>query len=77
VISGGGVTAGIDFALTVAAELYGAEIAQQIQLQIEYAPSPPFDSGRPETAPPHIVARVRAEMEHMLTQRADAMREAV
>ncbi len=77
VISGGGVTAGIDFALTVAAELYGAEIAQQIQLQIEYAPSPPFDSGRPETAPPHIVARVREEMEHMLTQRADAMREAV
>jgi len=59
VITGGGVTAGIDFALTVAAELAGPEAAQAIQLQLEYAPDPPFDTGRPETAPPELVARLR------------------
>ena len=58
-ITGGGVTAGIDFALTVVAELAGAATAQAIQLQIEYAPAPPFDAGRPETAPPEILAQVR------------------
>ena len=61
VITGGGVTAGIDFALTLVAELAGPEVAQAIQLQIEYAPAPPFDAGRPETAPPEILARVRAQ----------------
>src|SRR6266478_995398 len=45
VITGGGVTAGIDFALTVVAELTDPETAQAIQLQIEYAPAPPFDAG--------------------------------
>jgi cyclohexyl-isocyanide hydratase len=59
VITGGGVTAGIDFALSVVAEIAGVEMAQMIQLQIEYAPAPPFDAGRPETAPPEILARVR------------------
>ena len=58
-ITGGGVTAGIDFALSLAAELVGAETAQAIQLQIEYAPAPPFDAGCPETAPPAVLARVR------------------
>jgi putative intracellular protease/amidase len=58
-ITGGGVTAGIDFALTLAAELAGAEMAQAIQLSLEYAPSPPFNSGRPETAPPEVLARVK------------------
>jgi cyclohexyl-isocyanide hydratase len=48
VFTGGGVTAGIDFALTVAAELAGAETAQRIQLSIEYDPAPPFASGDPE-----------------------------
>lgn len=55
VITGGGVTAGIDFALAVAAELHGPELAQAIQLGIEYAPAPPFDSGDPERAPRHLV----------------------
>jgi transcriptional regulator GlxA family with amidase domain len=50
VITGGGVTAGIDFALTVAADIAGERIARAIQLSIEYAPAPPFDSGTPETA---------------------------
>lgn len=51
VITGGGVTAGIDFALTVAAELAGPEAAQRIQLSIEYDPAPPFAAGSPERAP--------------------------
>ena len=49
VITGGGVTAGIDFALTVLAELAGEDFAQAIQLGLEYAPAPPFNAGRPET----------------------------
>ncbi|HDR9586101.1 TPA: DJ-1/PfpI family protein [Burkholderia stabilis] len=57
-ITGGGVTAGIDFALTIAAELAGDEEAQAIQLQLEYAPAPPFDAGSPDTAPASVVKRV-------------------
>ena len=56
IITGGGVTAGIDFALTVLAEIGGEDLAQTIQLGLEYAPAPPFDSGRPELAPAHIRA---------------------
>jgi transcriptional regulator GlxA family with amidase domain len=57
VFTGGGVTAGIDFALTLVAELAGRETAETIQLALEYAPAPPFDAGRPETAPPAVFAR--------------------
>jgi cyclohexyl-isocyanide hydratase len=57
IVTGGGVTAGIDFALTLVAEIAGPDIAQSIQLGIEYAPAPPFDSGSPERAPPEILAR--------------------
>ena len=56
VFTGGGVTAGIDFALTVAAEVAGAEAAQRIQLSIEYDPAPPFDSGSPDRAPASVRA---------------------
>ncbi|MFL5295545.1 MAG: DJ-1/PfpI family protein [Phenylobacterium sp.] len=56
VITGGGVTAGLDFAFTVLAELAGKEFAQTVQLALEYAPEPPFDAGRPELAPPHVLA---------------------
>ena len=59
VFTGGGVTAGIDFALTMVAELAGPAAAQAIQLQIEYAPAPPFDAGTPESAPPEILAAAR------------------
>jgi cyclohexyl-isocyanide hydratase len=52
----GGVTAGIDFGLTMVAELLGEAEAQAIQLGHEYAPSPPFQAGTPETAPPAVVA---------------------
>ncbi|WP_220129733.1 DJ-1/PfpI family protein [Sphingomonas chungangi] len=56
VITGGGVTAGIDFALVCAAAIAGDVAAQLIQLTIEYAPEPPFHAGRPETAPPEVMA---------------------
>ncbi|MGF6918262.1 DJ-1/PfpI family protein [Paraburkholderia sp. 40] len=58
-ITGGGVTAGIDFGLTVAAELAGVEEAQAIQLELEYAPAPPFDAGDPALAPQALVELVR------------------
>jgi len=59
-ITGGGVTAGIDFALTMVAELAGDDMAQSIQLAVEYAPDPPFNAGRPETAPEAVLRRVSA-----------------
>lgn len=59
VLSGGGVTAGIDFGLVLAAELAGEDAARAIQLAIEYAPAPPFASGRPDQAPPAVLARAR------------------
>jgi len=58
VFTGGGVTAGIDFALTLAAEVAGEDVAKAIQLGIEYAPAPPFDCGRPEAAPEAIRALI-------------------
>jgi len=76
VITGGGVTAGIDFALAVVAEFAGAETAQAIQLQIEYAPAPPFDAGSPETAPPAILARVRERNAAMAVDRQRQVAEA-
>ena len=51
VITGGGVTAGIDFGLSVVAEIAGETVARKIQLGIEYDPAPPFDSGHPDKAP--------------------------
>jgi putative intracellular protease/amidase len=77
IITGGGVTAGIDFALTLAAELAGADVAQTIQLALEYAPAPPFDAGRPETAPPEVLERLQARYRPLLAERrADAARAA-
>ena len=58
-ITGGGVTAGIDFALTVVSTLVDRKTAEAIQLGIEYNPAPPFNSGSPDTAPADTVARVR------------------
>jgi len=69
VITGGGVTAGIDFALVVAADLAGEAFAQSLQLGIEYAPAPPFQSGRPETAPPKVLATVQARYAELLPGR--------
>ncbi len=71
--TGGGVTAGIDFALTLAAELVGQPAAELVQLSLEYAPAPPFDAGMPDTAPPAVLAAaqrrlaaVRAEREALV-----------
>ena len=69
VLSGGGVTAGIDFALTLAAELAGQAEAEAIQLQLEYAPEPPFAAGTPETAPPAVLERVRTRGAAMRRER--------
>jgi cyclohexyl-isocyanide hydratase len=60
-ITAGGVTAGIDFGLTVAAELFGQPVAERIQLMMEYCPQPPFDSGSPATARAALVADIRRE----------------
>lgn len=72
VITGGGVTAGIDLGLAVAAELAGEPAARAIQLAIEYAPDPPFASGRPELASPDVLsaARERAALQYPERQAA-------
>jgi cyclohexyl-isocyanide hydratase len=76
VITGGGVTAGIDFALSVVAELTDPETAQTIQLQMEYAPAPPFDAGVPETAPLMILARVHERNTAMAARRQQSVEKA-
>jgi putative intracellular protease/amidase len=59
-VTAAGVSSGIDMALRLAQEIYGDDLAQSIQLFIEYDPQPPFDSGSPEKADPDIVRLVRA-----------------
>ena len=76
VITGGGVTAGIDFALKVAAEAFGAELAQAIQLGIEYDPHPPFDAGSPERADPALVAKTRTAAAKRQAERQTAVEQA-
>jgi cyclohexyl-isocyanide hydratase len=66
VVTGGGVTAGIDFALTLAGEMTSPEVAQAIQLAIEYDPAPPFQAGHPRSAP--SATRTRVE-EHFAQRR--------
>ena len=58
-VTGGGVTAGIDFALTLVSILADRATAEAIQLGIEYNPAPPFNSGSPDTAPAEVLARVK------------------
>ncbi|MCU0121416.1 DJ-1/PfpI family protein [Pseudomonas sp. B2M1-30] len=69
--TGGGITAGIDFALTLAAELFDADTAQLVQLQLEYAPAPPFDAGSPDTAPGRIVEQARLKAAPSLKLRTE------
>lgn len=75
-ITGGGVTAGIDFALTVAAQVAGPEVAKRIQLLIEYNPAPPFACGHPSTAEPSIVEGLRAQMAPLQAARLEQARRA-
>ena len=67
-ISGGGVTAGIDFGLALAAELAGDEVAKTLQLAFEYDPHPPFDCGSPEKAGMELVEHLYALQEKRITQ---------
>ena len=60
VVTAAGVSAGIDMALTLAARIAGDEVAQAIQLGIEYDPEPPFDAGSPAKASPEVIELVRA-----------------
>ena len=75
-LSGGGVTAGIDFGLTLAAELAGEQVAKAIQLMMEYDPKPPFDTGSPEKAGPELVALYKQRTAGMMDQRREANRKA-
>jgi cyclohexyl-isocyanide hydratase len=68
--TGGGVTAGIDVALTVASQIAGREVAEAIQLGIEYDPLPPFSSGSPERADPAVLSSVLARAEVRQRDRA-------
>jgi transcriptional regulator GlxA family with amidase domain len=62
IITAAGVSAGIDMALLLVQKMYGDEVAQTVQLGIEYDPQPAFDSGSPEKAPEEIVEAARAAM---------------
>jgi len=75
-ISGGGVTAGIDFALTVVAEVFGEDVAKSIQLGIEYNPQPPFNAGSPEEAGPDIENAARTAASERQADRLDAVKRA-
>ena len=69
-VTGGGVTAGIDFGLRLLAELAGEDVARRAQLELEYDPHPPFDGGgHPRSAPTAVVADVRARFAARLAAR--------
>jgi putative intracellular protease/amidase len=74
VVTAAGVSAGIDMALTLAARIAGPEVAQAIQLGIEYDPQPPFRAGSPQTAPPEVVEGVRQRMRTRMEAEATAAR---
>ena len=69
-----GVTAGIDGALRLAAELRGEDVAKAIQLYMAYAPEPPFESGTPEQAPPDVLEQTRASVADITNRRAATAR---
>ena len=75
-VTGGGVTAGIDFALTVVGEIAGRKVAEEIQLAIEYRPMPPFDAGSPDTADPVLVKTLRSKWARNQEERRERVNEA-
>ena len=75
-VTGGGVTAGIDFALTLVSVMVDRETAEAIQLRLEYNPAPPFDSGSPDTAPPEVLARFQQRIAAGHERRSAANRRA-
>lgn len=75
-VTGGGVTAGIDFALALMAKIRGEDHARAVQLTLEYDPAPPFDAGSPEKAGPAAVAAINERMAQLAPNREAEMREA-
>ena len=75
-VTGGGVTAGIDFALTLVSLLVDRKTAEAIQLRIEYNPAPPFNAGSPETAPAEIVALIRERIAPSQARRGEMVKRA-
>jgi cyclohexyl-isocyanide hydratase len=75
-VTGGGVTAGIDFALTLMAAVRGAEFAKAVQLSLEYDPAPPFDAGSPEKAGPELVATYQRRVAQLAPDREEKFRAA-
>ena len=73
-ITGGGVTAGIDFGLFVVAKLFGEEAAKETQLMMEYNPAPPFDAGSPKTAEKEIVEKVIAARKDIQSEREELIK---
>ena len=71
-ITGGGVTAGIDFALTLVSIMVDRQTAEMIQLRLEYNPAPPFNSGSPDTAPPEILALMKEKIAPFRQRRNEA-----
>lgn len=69
IVTGAGVTSGIDFALSLAAILDGEAVAREIMLQIEYDPAPPFKGGSPETAQPETLAALKAKLAKLNEER--------
>jgi cyclohexyl-isocyanide hydratase len=75
-VTGGGVTAGIDFALTLVSLLTDRQTAEAIQLRLEYNPAPPFNAGSPDTAPPEILAFMRERIAPSQARRAEKINRA-
>ena len=75
-VSGGGVTAGIDFALKLVSIMVDRPTAELIQLRLEYNPAPPFNSGSPDTAPPEILALMKEKIAPFKARRDEANRRA-
>ena len=75
-VTGGGVTAGIDFALALTAKIRGERFAQAVQLGLEYDPHPPFESGSPDRAGDELVRLVRERSDRMASDREDRVRAA-
>ncbi|WP_066590899.1 DJ-1/PfpI family protein [Sphingomonas pruni] len=75
-VTGGGVTAGIDFALTLMAEVRSPQFAKAVQLSLEYDPAPPFDAGSPEKAGPELVATYQRRAAQLAPDREEKFRAA-
>jgi cyclohexyl-isocyanide hydratase len=75
-VTGGGITAGIDFALTLVSRAVDRSTAEAIQLRLEYNPAPPFNAGSPETAPPEVLALMNERIAPSKKRRGEAVQRA-